>query len=70
MLDHDKKVHREKTEAAEKKKKVHETVNILTWQNENKVRGAEIAREKTLREQGMLKDQWAREQAADVEAER
>jgi hypothetical protein len=31
MLDHDKKVHREKTEAAEKKKKVHETINILTW---------------------------------------
>ena len=31
MLDHDKKVHREKTEAAEKKKKIHETVNILTW---------------------------------------
>lgn len=70
MLDHDKKVHREKTEAAEKKKKVHETVNILTWQNENKVRSAEIDREKKLREQEMLKDQWAREQAADVEAER
>ena len=31
MLDHDKKVHREKTEAAKKKKKIHETVNILTW---------------------------------------
>lgn len=70
MLDHDKKVHREKTEAAEKKKKVHETVNILTWQNENKVRESEIARERKLREQGMLKGQWANEVAADIEADR
>lgn len=31
MLDHDKKVQREKTEAATKKKKVAETINILTW---------------------------------------
>jgi len=31
MLDHDKKVQREKFEAAEKKKKVAETINILTW---------------------------------------
>ena len=70
MLDHDKKVHREKTEAAEKKKKIHETVNILTWQNENKVRESEVVREKRLREQEMLKGQWAREVAADAEAER
>lgn len=31
MLDHDKKVDREKTEAITKKKKIAETVNILTW---------------------------------------
>lgn len=70
MLDHDKKVHREKTEAAEKKKKIHETVNILTWQNENRTRESEIAREKKMREQEMLKTQWAREIAADSEADR
>ncbi len=31
MMDHDKKVHREKTEAVHKKKKIAETINILTW---------------------------------------
>ena len=31
MLDHDKKVDREKNEAIAKKKKIAETVNILTW---------------------------------------
>ena len=31
MLDHDKKVDREKNEAVAKKKKIAETVNILTW---------------------------------------
>jgi|TARA_B110000305_G_C19400424_1_gene619849 hypothetical protein len=31
MMDHDKKMQREKTEAGDKKKKVAETMNILTW---------------------------------------
>jgi hypothetical protein len=31
MMDHDKKMQREKTEATDKKKKVGETMNILTW---------------------------------------
>ena len=51
MLDHDKKVQREKTEAAEKKKKVAETINILTWQTDNRVEQANVEKEKKLREQ-------------------
>jgi len=31
MLDHQKKVQREQEEASDKKKKVQETLNILTW---------------------------------------
>jgi hypothetical protein len=31
MLDHDKKVQRERDEAGVKHKKVQETLNILTW---------------------------------------
>jgi len=31
MLDHDKKVQRERDEASTKHKKVQETLNILTW---------------------------------------
>ena len=38
MLDHDKKVQREQREAAEKKKKINETINILTWQTDNRVK--------------------------------
>jgi hypothetical protein len=34
MLDHQKKVQREQDEAATKKKKVQETLNILTWQQD------------------------------------
>ena len=51
MMDHDKKVHREKSEAAEKKKKVAETINILTWQTDNRVEQAAVEKEKKLREQ-------------------
>ena len=51
MMDHDKKVHREKSEAAEKKKKVAETINILTWQTDNRVEQANVEKEKKLREQ-------------------
>lgn len=31
MMDHDKKLQREKDEATVKKKKINETLNILTW---------------------------------------
>ena len=51
MMDHDKKVQREKSEAAEKKKKVAETINILTWQTDNRVEQANVEKEKKLREQ-------------------
>lgn len=34
MLDGDRKLAREKREAAEKKDKVGETLNILSWQND------------------------------------
>ena len=36
MMDHDKKIAREMSEAKQKKEKVQQTVNILTWQNETK----------------------------------
>ena len=36
MLDQQKKVEREKREAEEKKKKINETVNILTWQTQSR----------------------------------
>lgn len=36
MMDHDKKVSREKSEAEKKKQKVQETLNILTWQNDTR----------------------------------
>lgn len=34
MLDGEKKIQRERTEAAEKKKKNSETLNILNWQTD------------------------------------
>ena len=70
MLDQQKKVEREKREAIEKRKKVSETVNILTWQTDSRQQEVQIDREKKLREQDMLKTQWAREIESDKEAER
>ena len=70
MLDHDKKVQREKNEAADKKKKIAETINILNWQNDNRNQQADIDKQKKLKEQEMLKQQWAKEVANDAEAER
>lgn len=70
MMDHDKKLQREKTEASEKKKKVEETMNILTWQTETRVQQKNVELEKKLREQDMLKAQWVKEEAMDKEAER
>ena len=70
MLDHQKKVQREQEEAAHKKKKVQETLNILTWQQDTVSQTKQIDAEKKAREQAMLKEQWAKETDADKEAER
>lgn len=70
MLDHQKKVQREQEEAAHKKKKVQETLNILTWQQDTISQTKQIDAEKKAREQAMLKEQWAKETDADKEAER
>lgn len=70
MLDGEKKAQRERTEQIEKKKKAAETVNILTWQTGEQEKAAEIARQKKIQEQTMLKEQWAKELASDKEAER
>lgn len=70
MMDHDKKMQREKTEASEKKKKVAETMNILTWQTDTRLTQKQIEQEKKIREQEMLKTQWVKEDAMDKEAVR
>ena len=53
-----------------KKKKVQETLNILTWQQDTVSQTKQIDAEKKAREQAMLKEQWAKETDADKEAER
>ena len=70
MLDHQKKVQREQDEAATKKKKVQETLNILTWQQDTVAQAKQVEQAKRAREQDMLKHQWAKEIEADKEAER
>ena len=70
MLDHQKKVQREQDEASVKKKKVQETLNIITWQQDTVAQAKNIDAEKKAREQHMLKGQWAKEIEADKEAER
>ena len=70
MLDGEKKAERERTEAAEKKKKVSETMNILTWQTEQRRAVADLEADKRVKEQQMLKRQWKAEQEADAEVER
>lgn len=70
MLDGEKKLAREKREAAEKKEKVQETLGILDWQNASKVNVSHQEKAKTAVEQEMLKKQWAIEANADKEADR
>lgn len=70
MLDRDKKIAREQREHVENKKKVHETLNILTWQNDARGAVARDEQAKKLVEQEMLKKQWALEIEADKEADR
>ena len=70
MLDGEKKLAREKREAVEKKEKVQETLNILSWQNNAKTSQASTDTHKKAQEQAMLKNQWALEADADKEADR
>lgn len=42
MLDAEKKAKREQEEQLVKKRKVHETVNILTWQTDQRVQQADV----------------------------
>ena len=70
MLDAEKKLAREKREAQEKKEKVQETLNILSWQNHSKAMVSQQDAEKKAIEQTMLKKQWAIEHEQDKEAER
>ena len=70
MLDGEKKLAREKREAVEKKEKVQETLNILSWQNNAKASQASTDTHKKAQEQAMLKNQWALEAEADKEADR
>lgn len=50
MLDGDRKLAREKREAAEKKDKVGETLNILSWQNDARRQQAVVDAEKKVME--------------------
>ena len=70
MLDAEKKAERERREAEEARKKIQETVNILTWQNDQRAQANEVEKQKKMKEQEMLKTQWAREMEMDKEAER
>ena len=42
MLDAEKKAKREQEEQMVKKRKVHETVNILTWQTDQRQQQADV----------------------------
>jgi alkylated DNA repair dioxygenase AlkB len=70
MLDAEKKLEREKREAFEKKKKVADTMNILTWQCDQRNNVSQAEKERRLREQEMLKQQWQIEAEADTKAEK
>jgi len=70
MLDAEKKQEREKREAFEKKKKVADTMNILTWQCDQRNQVSQADKERQQREQEMLKQQWSIEQSQDTKAEK
>lgn len=70
MLDGQKKLAREQREAEEKKIKVAETMDILSWQAQAKVQVGQTTQQKQLVEQEMLKKQWAIEIESDKEADR
>jgi hypothetical protein len=69
MLDAEKKAQREQREFEQNKRKVQETVNILTWQTEQRANQNEIDKHNKLREQRMLNEQWQRELQMDKNAE-
>ena len=48
MLDADKKAAREQREAHEMRKKVQDTVNILTWQTDQRVQSNVVEKQKML----------------------
>lgn len=50
MLDQEKKVQREQKEATEKRHKIQETVNILTWQADSRAQTVSQQKEQKLRE--------------------
>lgn len=50
MLDAEKKAKREQEEQMVKKRKVHETVNILTWQTDQRQQQADIEKSKRIQE--------------------
>ena len=50
MLDHEKKNQREVEEAAEKKRKVTETMGVLNWQNDQKTAISKLEKERKLKE--------------------
>lgn len=58
MMDADKKAQREQREALENSRKIKETVNILTWQTEQRANQNEINKNQKLKEQQMLQEQW------------
>ena len=49
-MDHDKKVNREQREAKEKAEKIADTINILNWQNDNRVTACNVDKDKRLHE--------------------
>lgn len=69
MLDAEKKAQREQREFEQNKRKVQETVNILTWQTEQRANQNEFEKQSKMREQQMLNEQWQRELQMDKNAE-
>eukprot|EP00356_Strombidium_inclinatum_P009599 CAMPEP_0170507924 /NCGR_PEP_ID=MMETSP0208-20121228/60599_1 /TAXON_ID=197538 /ORGANISM="Strombidium inclinatum, Strain S3" /LENGTH=117 /DNA_ID=CAMNT_0010790477 /DNA_START=51 /DNA_END=404 /DNA_ORIENTATION=- len=70
LMDYDKKIQREQEEAVEKKKKASDTLQVLQWQNDQRVQEKGLEKTKQAAEQRMLKAQWNKENEADKEADR
>ena len=70
MLDAEKKHQREREEASAKAMKIKETMGVLNWQNDQKAAVAKVEKERKLKEQAMLNEQWEIEHANEKEADR
>lgn len=70
MLDCEKKHQREAEEKAEKARKVQETMGVLNWQNDQKSAVSKLEKERKLKEQEMLRQQWEIEHQNEKEADR